>query len=258
MPEFSKEKIQAGLGKGQFFLLYQPRFDLYRQAAVCAEALVRWDHPELGVVSPIKFIEPAEKLGLIEALGEWVLGAALETLSSWHSRGFKIEVSVNVSPEQLTSDFPNMVRSGLEKNRLLPHFLELEITESVLISPDMRQVIEEIMSLGVGISIDDFGTGHSSLAYLRHFNAKSLKVDGSFLHDTPGDLNGCMLLNSIIRLGHGLGMKVVCEGAETHEQIELIELAQADQVQGYAISRPISEEDLISNFHNPELSKLAG
>jgi len=136
----------------------------------------------------------------------------------------------------------------LQKYNFPPELLELEITEGVLLSGEMRWIVDRIIQMGVGIAIDDFGTGHSSLAYLRHFNARTLKIDGSFLHDLPADLNGCMLINSIIKLGHSLGMTVVSEGVEREDQLELVELAQVDQVQGYAIAEPLFADELFKRF----------
>jgi len=239
-PMLSQTDLKNGLEKEEFHLLFQPRMDCLTRQTVGAESLVRWRHPKHGVISPSHFIGLAEAGPFIHDLGAFVLNQTCAALHHWRHTIPGLELSVNVSPHQLTLDFPRQVAEALARNNLPPQLLELEVTEGVLLSKENVWILDRIMETGVNLAIDDFGTGHSSLSYLRQFNARTLKIDGSFMADLPGSLTGCMLLGSIIKLGHGLGMSVVCEGIETSEQMEFAELAEADQIQGYAFAKPLT------------------
>jgi len=243
-PMLCQTDLQSGLEKREFYLLFQPRMDCLTGHTAGAEALVRWRHPKHGVISPAHFIGLAETSSFIHQLGLFVLDQACAALRRWQLFAPGLEVSVNASPHQLTPEFPGQIEDTLIKYGIPPHLLEIEVTEGVLLSKENVWVLTQIMALGVNVAIDDFGTGHSSLSYLRHFKARTLKIDGSFLTDLPGSLTGCMLLGSIIKLGHGLGMSVVCEGVETTDQMELSQLAQADQIQGYAFAKPLTADQL--------------
>jgi len=242
----SQADLQTGLEKEEFHLLFQPRMDCLTGQTVGAEALVRWRHPKHGIISPAHFIGLAEAGPLIHDLGKFVLNQACAALDHWRHTIPGFELSINVSPHQLTLEFPQQVADALARHNLPPQRIELEVTEGVLLSNENVWILDRIMETGVNLAIDDFGTGHSSLSYLRQLKARTLKIDGSFLTDLPGSLTGCMLLGSIIKLGHGLGMSVVCEGVETAEQMEFTELAEADQIQGYAFAKPLTLPELSS------------
>jgi EAL domain-containing protein (putative c-di-GMP-specific phosphodiesterase class I) len=190
------------------------------------------------MIAPVRFIPTAEETGLIPALGEAMLAASCRAAAGWAADGHAASVAVNVSPHQLGRgrDFVAMVSSVLAETGVSPASLELEITESVMMEPALRGVIDDLTAMGIGIAIDDFGTGYSSLAYLKRFSASTVKIDKSFIDDMPAALDSCILVDAIIRLGHGLGMTVVAEGVENIEQVEALELAGCDIIQGYAIA----------------------
>ncbi len=239
---FDPDTILAGLDRNEFFLLYQPRVDLFRQHVVSVEALVRWKHPTYGILSPDRFIAACERNGTIHPLGTWVLQQAVNQAHLWQKDGYDLQVSINLSVEQITPDLPHDISQLLNTYALSSDIIELEITEGILLSEEARTILNQVADLNIPLSIDDFGTGHSSLAYLRKFNAHTLKIDKSFLDDTPADLDACLLLRSIIDLGHSLGMNVVCEGVETEAQFDIVQMLEADQIQGYYFSKPVTAD----------------
>ncbi len=238
-PVLSDDQLAKALPRaiedGRIVPFFQPKFDIFRKRIIGFEALARWPDPYWGMVAPIRFIPAAEEAGLILALGEAMLAASCREAAAWDADA---SIAVNVSPHQLSrgSDFVAMVSSTLAETGLPPARLELEITESVMMEPSLRGVIDALTAMGVGIAIDDFGTGYSSLAYLKRFSASTVKIDKSFIDDMPAALDSCILVDAIIRLGHGLGMTVVAEGVESAEQVEALELAGCDIIQGYAIA----------------------
>lgn len=241
-PALSDDQLAKALPRaiedGRIVPFFQPKFDIFRKRIIGFEALARWPDPYWGMVAPIRFIPAAEEAGLILALGEAMLAASCREAAAWDADGRAASIAVNVSPHQLSrgSDFVAMVSSTLAETGLPSARLELEITESVMMEPSLRGVIDALTAMGVGIAIDDFGTGYSSLAYLKRFSASTVKIDKSFIDDMPAALDSCILVDAIIRLGHGLGMTVVAEGVESAEQVEALELAGCDIIQGYAIA----------------------
>jgi len=242
---FDAASVHQAIDKGEFFLLYQPRLDIYRQKVKSVEALVRWQYPEYGIISPDKFIPPLEHNQSIVELGRWIIEESCRQAAIWHAQGYQINVSINISPVQCTVDLKTDLLHTLKKNRLTPQLIELEVTESLFLSTDVIQVLSELMKEGFAVAIDDFGTGYSALSTLRKFNASTVKIDKSFFEEIPANLDACLLLRSMIRLGHSLGMKVVCEGVETQNQLESAQLFQADEVQGFYFSKPVLPEKII-------------
>ena len=240
--------LERALAEGQLHLLYQPKFDLFRQRITGVEALVRWRHPVYGVVPPVAFIPAAERSGLIGPLGEAVLDQACRQSAAWRRQGLVLGVAVNVSPLQLSSDsrLEDAVDRSLAASGLPVDALELEVTESVLMEAAARATLDRLIDRGVGIALDDFGTGYSSLAYLRRLRAQTLKIDKSFIDGVPGSLGDCMLVGSMVRLAHSFGMVVVAEGVESQEQLEALDLVECDLVQGYAVSRPVPPDDVVA------------
>jgi len=236
--------IRKALERGEFSLLFQPRFDLYRQCITSLEALVRWHRPGKNTPGPDIFIPQLEESGAIHELGHWVLDRACAYLREWKDRGVKLRLSVNLSPVQCHASLAPGIHNVLNRHGLTPDDLELEVTESLFLSADVMAVVDALATSGFQVAIDDFGTGHSTLFALRKFNAATIKVDKSFFEGVPANLDACLLLRSIIDLGHSLGMKVVCEGVETEEQKELAELFGADEIQGYLIARPLAASDV--------------
>jgi diguanylate cyclase (GGDEF)-like protein/PAS domain S-box-containing protein len=254
MQEQSQERaamesgLRHALPRGEFILHYQPILRLATRVPIGVEALVRWQHPEKGVLSPREFIPLAEDVGLITRLGEWVLRRACEQLVAWHARGASsLRMSVNVSARQFHQrDFAASVRRIVEEAGLSPAFLELEITESIAMQDVTHtgRVLSELNDLGVHISMDDFGTGHSSLNYLKHFPIRRLKIDQSFVAGMARDEKDKAIVATIIAIASNLGLDVTAEGVETEEQAALLEGMGCADVQGFLFGRPVSAEDL--------------
>jgi diguanylate cyclase (GGDEF)-like protein len=232
------EAIQAK----RFFLLYQPILDLSSREVVGVEALVRWRHPQLGVVQPDDFIPLAEETGRIMAIGRWVLDEACRQAAAWEAQGHRLGMSVNVSAYQLDRDgFADDVQQALETSQIAPSSLTLEITETAL----MRDVsaaserLKEIKALGVRIAIDDFGTGSSSLAYLREFSADSLKIDRTFIAEITDSGESAAIIHTLVQLGKLLGIDTLAEGIEEPSQLTELQREQCDQGQGFLFARPL-------------------
>ncbi|WEJ92004.1 MAG: EAL domain-containing protein [Klebsiella huaxiensis] len=234
---FEDDLLQA-LDKGEFRVYYQPIADTINGEIYGYEALVRWFHPLRGSVPPSEFIPVAEKIGLINPLGEWVLRTACQEAASWSS---PLKVSVNVSPIQLiNSSLTDTVISILKSTGLDPHRLDLEITESDVFNENTRslEILSQLRELGVQISIDDFGTGYSSLSRLSYFPFDKIKIDRSFVINIPGQKDDLDIVRLIISMGKSLHMRIVAEGVETEEQLKSLQKLGCDLVQGYLIGKP--------------------
>ena len=234
---FEDDLLQA-LDKGEFRVYYQPIADTINGEIYGYEALVRWFHPLRGSVPPSEFIPVAEKIGLINPLGEWVLRTACREAASWSS---PLKVSVNVSPIQLiNSPLTDTVISILKSTGLDPHRLDLEITESDVFNENTRslEILSQLRELGVQISIDDFGTGYSSLSRLSYFPFDKIKIDRSFVINIPGQKDDLDIVRLIISMGKSLHMRIVAEGVETEEQLKSLRKLGCDLVQGYLIGKP--------------------
>ena len=251
-------EIREALEKDQFVLFYQPQIELEHGRLVGLEALIRWQHPEKGLVPPGEFIPWAEKCGLITLIGDWVIKRACRQLNIWLSQGIQpVPIAVNVSGGELAdSVLYEKVATALAENNVPAELLKLEITEDTLVGGDglTTQHLTELRSLGTTLAIDDFGTGYSSLSYLKMFPVDTLKIDRSFVKDLPEDGNSSAIVAGIIALGHSLKLKIVAEGVETDEQREFLKQEGCDVIQGYLISKPLPtdvlEEWIISEQHN--------
>ena len=235
--------LRPALARGEFELAFQPRIDLRSMAMVGMEALIRWNHPQLGRVAPGEFIGIAEETGLITEIGHWVLYEACratQALVVSHAR--PVRVSVNVSARQLAqAGFVGEVRGALEASGLAPCHLELELTESALIEDMDRTaaMLGELQALGVKIAVDDFGTGYSGLAYLRRFPIDVLKLDRSFVLQDDGRISAFDFVKAFVDMAHALRMSVVAEGVETAEVLDFLRAASCDEAQGYLLARPM-------------------
>jgi EAL domain-containing protein (putative c-di-GMP-specific phosphodiesterase class I) len=235
--------LRDGLSRQQFELHFQPILDLQRFAVTGAEALLRWCHPERGMISPSDFIPLAEQCGLIEQLGSWVIREGCRAAAQLPA---DIRVAINLSPMQF--DRPGLVRTvaaALEESGVEPSRIELEITESVLLHDNDINVatLDELNDLGVTIALDDFGTGYSSLSYLHRFSFDRIKIDHSFIRDILRNEGSLMIVRAIVMLAHSLGLVVTAEGVETDEQLAAVRGEGCDSVQGYYIGRPMPLAD---------------
>ncbi|WP_291717966.1 EAL domain-containing protein [Magnetospirillum sp. 64-120] len=247
-----ESSLRHALNRGEFTLVYQGKIDLVSGRMSGVEALVRWRHPEMGLVSPAEFIPLAENMGLISEIGAWVLKAACRQSQSWFDLGLpRVRIAVNVSTLQFREgDLAELVKQALQESGLPPQFLELEITESVLMQrvDENAQVLQELRAMGIHISIDDFGTGYSSLSYLKRMPIDALKIDRSFVKDITEDGDGAAIVSTIINLAHNLKLRAVAEGVETQDQADFLRQRGCDEIQGFLVSRPVSAEDLVSLF----------
>jgi len=244
--------LRRALERDQFVLRYQPRVNLATGQIVGAEALLRWRIPQRGTIPPGRFISLAEETGLIVPMGKWVLQTACTQNKAWQDAGLPpIVVSVNVSARQFRQEsLVQTVAEVLQATRLEPRYLELELTESMVMhdAPQLVAMLDELKELGVKIAVDDFGTGYSSLSYLKRFPVDRLKVDRSFIEHMTTDGDDATIVRAIIALGHNLGLKVVAEGVESDEQLRFLRANLCDEAQGFLMGRPASSRHLRRRF----------
>ena len=253
MEIMSHVKMEVGLRKAlqnnELYLLYQPQIDVPSTQIVGVEALVRWRHPERGIISPTEFIPLAEETGLIVPIGEWVLRTACNQAKAWQSDGGRaIRMAVNLSAKQFKDEnLMQIVLSALADTGLDARLLELELTEGTLMDDARATMVtlEQLRGIGVYLSIDDFGTGYSSMNYLKRFDVRALKIDKSFIAGLPQDTENAAITRAIIAMAHGLKMVVVAEGVETDEQLLMLEEYGCDMAQGYFLGHP-SPHDAIT------------
>lgn len=249
----SEINLHRGLERNEFFLVYQPQYNLQNGQLIGAEALIRWQQGE-RLISPGEFIPLAEKFGLIEAIGKFVLNSALQQLQHWQQNSQTIErLSINVSSAQLSNHhFNQLVQKQLAHYQIHPTQLDIEITESMLIDHlgEQNTTLSELQQLGVEISIDDFGTGYSSLAYIKHLNVDRIKIDRSFIQDLEYNTESHSIVKAIITMGQSLGMKVLAEGIETAQQLQLLRELGCDEGQGYLLGKPMAANQLAQSTHN--------
>lgn len=252
--------------RGELCLHYQPQVDAISGRIVGAEALMRWQHPEYGMISPGRFIPIAEESGLIVQIGDWAIREACRQAVVWQRQGLEpITVAVNLSGRQFQQpNFVAQVADALVETGLAPQWLELEVTESIVMH-DVRQVIatlSELKQLGVQLSIDDFGTGYSSLSYLKRFPVDLLKIDQSFVRDLENDDSDAAIVRAVISLGKHLNLRLVAEGVETEGQFAFLQAAGVDLIQGFWFSRPLLAEDFAARLRDDQaearVADLAG
>jgi diguanylate cyclase (GGDEF)-like protein/PAS domain S-box-containing protein len=240
---FRQEEMRRGLREEEFLLHYQPQISLATGQVIGVEALVRWRHPTLGLLSPGEFIPLAEQTGLIVKLGDWVLRTACRQARAWQQAGLTpVTVGVNVSARQFRErDWVGQVAAALAESDLAPHWLELELTESLIMQDSRKAAVtmQSLRDLGVQIAIDDFGTGYSNLSTLNTFPISRLKIDQSFVRGLPEARNDSAITGAVISLGHQLGLSVIAEGVETAAQRDCLRDAGCDAAQGYFVGRPM-------------------
>ena len=242
-------ELQRALEEDELDLFYQPQYSLKTGKMIGAEALIRWQHPEHGMIPPDKFIPLAEDNGMIIPMGEWVLKKACQQMRAWLDMGRPMErISVNVSGQQVQrGELVSCVERVLRETGLAPSHLELEITESFIMQQTDKVIktLESLSQLGVIMSIDDFGTGYSSLSYLKQLPVHKLKIDRSFIRDIPGNANDEVIARAVLALGQSLQLNVIAEGVETEEQQAFLRKLKCDEVQGYLYSRPVPSEEFV-------------
>lgn len=244
-----ENSLRLALQRNEFRVYYQAQLNFVSGQITGMEALVRWTHPEMGLVSPVRFIPVAEETGLIIEIGMWVLRTACDETRRWHQRGYDyLRVAVNVSAKQFNQDnFAAQVKQVLQDTGLAPDRLELELTESLIMQRPDRVIatMQELRAIGVRFSIDDFGTGYSSLSQLKRFPIDKLKIDQSFTNDIGIDVNGAAIARAIIALGTSMHLQVIAEGVETLEQQRFLIENGCHSMQGYLFSRPIPADDFL-------------
>ena len=243
-----EQAMRMALIRGEFELHYQPKVDLESGAMAGMEALIRWRHPELGMISPARFIPLAEETGLIVAIGEWVVRTACEQLQAWRKAGLSpLSVAVNLSARQFWhGGIVNLLRTVVAETGVDAHLIELEVTEGAIMR-DLDATVEalfQLRELGCSVSIDDFGTGYSSLGYLRRLPLNKLKIDRSFIKDITQDPTAALLTRQIINIAHALGLVVIAEGVEHAAELDFLAQNGCDQIQGFYFSRPLPAAEI--------------
>ncbi|NQU60582.1 MAG: EAL domain-containing protein [Rhodospirillales bacterium] len=259
-----EDDMRSGLERGEFVLHYQPKLHIGSNRITGMEALIRWQHPEQGFLSPAEFIPIAERSKLIVPIGEWVLREACAQNKAWTDAGQgPIKVAVNISAVQFReTNLTAVVKSALDETGLDPMQLELEITESLAMrnADATIELCGELGALGVSLSIDDFGTGYSSLSYLKNFPVQRIKIDKAFVDDILNDENPGVIATAVTTLGHSFGMEITAEGVETEDQLAFLRALGCDEIQGYYFSRPLPGpefEEFLKNFEDTWALKLS-
>lgn len=247
-----ENQLRFAIERDEFFLLYQPKVDVGSGKVVGMEALIRWEHPEKGVISPAEFIPVAEYTGLITVIGEYVLRAACEQVRDWLNAGFdNFRMAVNLSPQQFRQhDLLERISAIVAEVGIDPHYLEVEITEGAIMD-DVEAAIDTMQrlhDLGIALSIDDFGTGYSSLSYLKRFPIDTLKIDRAFVRDIATNSDDASIVIAIIGMAHNMGLKVIAEGVETNSQLTFLQALKCDEIQGFLYSPPVSSDNFTKMF----------
>lgn len=248
--QFVESSLRRALRQGEFLLHYQPKINLVSGAITGTEALIRWQDPELGLIYPEQFVLIAEECGLIVPIGQWVLREACTQIQNWLEAGLDaVPVAVNISAVEFRHEnFLAGVARILKETGLAPNYLELELTETILMhnAEASAAVLQALKAMGVRLAIDDFGTGYSSLSYLKQFPIDTLKIDQSFLRDIATGTDDATILSAVIEMGRNLKQRVIAEGVETHEQLAFLRTQQCDEGQGFQFSQPLPAEDFAS------------
>ncbi|CAI8880961.1 diguanylate cyclase [Brevibacillus sp. IT-7CA2] len=236
-----ENEMRKAIEQEQFQIYYQPKIDIATSAMTGMEALVRWVHPELGIIPPNRFIPIAEETGMILALGEWILKQACKQNKIWHDQGYTLKVSVNLSARQIyQKDLVEMIKDILRETKLSPNWLEFEITESIFVKmEEATAVLQQIRDIGIQISIDDFGTGYSSFSYIKSLPVDTIKIDASFIRDIHHNQESQAIVKAIVTIAQSLNMNVIAEGIELHDQVAALKENGCDHGQGYLFSKPL-------------------
>ena len=263
MPSLNKSAFQAlamesgirnAIKQVEFLLHYQPELTVTTNQVCAVEALIRWKHPELGLLGPDQFISVAEHRGLIMPIGRWVINEAIRQARAWAEAGIRVPIALNLSAVQFKQkDLVEGIAARLREHGVSGEMLELELTESLFMEDvnATSKTLHRLKDLGVSLAVDDFGTGYSSLSYLKRYPIDKIKIDRSFIRDVPVDADDVAITRAIISLGNSLGLKVVGEGVETPSQRQFLEENHCDQIQGFLISRPLDPQSMLSWLKRP-------
>jgi diguanylate cyclase (GGDEF)-like protein len=247
-----ERRLKQALARSEFVLHYQPIVEVTNGRIVGAEALLRWNDPARGLLHPEMFVAAVEESDLVYAIGEWVLRAACTQMQKWHEMGHtRLRVSVNLSAKQFQNrELPDLVDRVLAETGLPAEFLDLEITESTAMgNVDLSLLtMRALKDMGVRISIDDFGTGHSSLSYLKRFPIDTVKIDQEFVRDLTGDANDRAIITAVVSMARALRLRVIAEGVETEEQLQFLQRESCAEMQGFLYSRPVAASDFEKNL----------
>jgi diguanylate cyclase (GGDEF)-like protein len=240
-------QLRQAISRNELYLCYQPQYQLQQEKLIAVEALVRWNHPQKGVLLPIDFIPLAEETGLIVPIGEWIIRTACQQNKKWQELGYPpIRVAVNLTLQQIKQqNIVSMVKSILEETKLSPEFLELELTENIVVSStEVMHTAAAFKELGIAISIDDFGTGYSSLSFLKKLPLDRLKIDASFIKNIKTEQDDEVIIRAIISVAKNLNLEVLAEGVETQNQINFLRKQKCDEIQGFYYSEPLTVDEL--------------
>jgi diguanylate cyclase (GGDEF)-like protein/PAS domain S-box-containing protein len=253
--------LRNAIQRDELSLVFQPKIDLATRRMFGAEALLRWKHPKLGMISPSLFVPVAEEAGLVGQIGEWVLQTACRQIRQWQDAGYSLQLAVNVSARQFQDyDVAELVKDILRDTGVLPKNLEIELTESAVMSDAESSIVtlERLAALGVQIAIDDFGTGYSSLSYLKRLPLDVLKIDQSFVRDISSDPNDAAIVRAIITLARSLGIKVIAEGVENEAQLAFLNAYGCHYAQGYLFGKPLTAAQLVKRIATGALEHTPG
>ena len=240
-----ESSLRLALARDEFHLLYQPQYDLQHGCVLAVEALLRWKHPEHGLIQPLDFIPMAEANGLIVPIGEWVLHTACTDAARWQREGRRLRVAVNLSPMQFRDpNLIDMILRTLAQTGLDPDLLELEVTESTVMEASGMATLQALCEAGVRVALDDFGTGYSSMSYLRNMPLTTLKVDRCFVAALPGGVKDRAIVRAILSLARSLDFSVTAEGVETIEQAQALNGMACNSLQGHYFSRPVPAAEI--------------
>lgn len=248
-------QLRRALVHEELVLFYQPQIDLLSGDVVGAEALIRWNHPDEGLLAPDAFVDIAEERGLIHEISRWVISRGCQQLQQWQQAGLKLKIALNVSAKDFSyDDFVEDIASIVELTDVDPSGLELELTESGIMenADDVLEALQAIRKMGINLSVDDFGTGYSSFAYLKYLPINKLKIDRTFIHDLGQEASGETIVSAVINLGKNFGLHVVAEGVESLQQQRLLEHMGCDLAQGYYFGKPVPPETFIAQYFPPQ------
>lgn len=252
--------LRRAIKQNQLFLYYQPQVNAISQNVVGMECLIRWHHPEKGLVSPFEFISIAEETDLINDIGQWILSEAFQNTRYWHEQGYPhLRVGINLSPRQFEQDdLVSRIARALHSSQINPDRVELEITESAAMANFSKtlNILNELKALGLKLSIDDFGTGHSSLSYLQQLPVDTLKIDRAFIKDIGTEKDDGTIARTIIDMAHNLGLHVIAEGIEDKVQLQFLQNCQCDEIQGFLFSKPLPGDEFSQFLANPRIITL--